>query len=93
MKILIAGSNGMNGSAMTPHLVECGHEVVRLVRYRPDPGEVWWDPDDAKIGKAGLVGFDRVVHLARLRGPPRWTVKAKQKVCLIYSRPPRVVNR
>jgi nucleoside-diphosphate-sugar epimerase len=33
MKILIAGSNGMVGSAVTRHLMECGHQVIRVVRH------------------------------------------------------------
>ena len=37
MKILIAGSHGMIGSAVTHHLVECGYEVTRLVRQMPRP--------------------------------------------------------
>jgi uncharacterized protein (TIGR01777 family) len=80
MKILIAGSNGMVGSAVTRHLIECGHEVVRLVRRKPGPGEVWWDPDAGKIDTAGLEGFDGVVHLATMPWPMRWTGKAKQKM-------------
>ncbi len=49
MKILIAGSHGMIGSAVTCHLIGCGHEVIRLVRQTPGLGEVWWDPDAGKI--------------------------------------------
>ena len=78
MRILIAGSNGMVGSAVTRHLIECGHEVVRLVRHAPAPEEIWWDPDAGKIDRAGLEGFDGVVHLASLPWPMRWTAKAKQ---------------
>ena len=55
MKILIAGSHGMIGSAVTRHLIECRHEVSRLVRQAPGPGEVWWDPDDGKIDIEGFV--------------------------------------
>jgi uncharacterized protein len=82
MKILIAGSNGMIGSAVTRYLIECGHEVVRLVRHRPGPGEVWWDPDAGEIDAAGLDGFDGVVHLATMPWPMRWTDKAKQQLHL-----------
>ena len=78
MKILIAGSNGMIGSAVTRHLIECGHEVVRLVRHTPASGEVWWDPDAGEIDQAGLEGFDGVVNLATMPWPMRWTGKAKQ---------------
>ena len=80
MKILIAGSNGMIGSAVTRHLIECGYEVIRLVRHTPGPGEVWWDPDTGEIDTAGLEGFDGVVHLASMPWPMRWTAKAKQKI-------------
>jgi uncharacterized protein (TIGR01777 family) len=77
MKILIAGSNGMLGSAVTQHLTESGHEVVRLVRYTPGSGEVWWDPDAGEIDSTHLEGFDGVVHLASMPWPMRWTAKAK----------------
>lgn len=80
MKILIAGSNGMIGSALTRHLNECGYEVVRLVRNEPGAGEVFWDPDTGKIDPTGIEGFDGVVHLATRPWPLRWTGKAKQKM-------------
>ena len=80
MKTLIAGSNGMIGSAVTRYLVECGYEVVRLVRHTPGPGEVWWDPDGGNIDTASLEGFDGVVHLASMPWPGRWTAKAKQEI-------------
>jgi uncharacterized protein (TIGR01777 family) len=80
MKTLIAGSNGMVGSAVTRHLTECGHEVTRLVRHAPGPGEVWWDPDAGETDATGLEGFDGVVHLATMPWPMRWTNKAKQRI-------------
>jgi uncharacterized protein (TIGR01777 family) len=80
MKILLAGSHGMIGSAVTRHLIECGHDIVRLVRHTPGPGEVWWDPDAGKISASGLEGFDGVINLATVRWPFRWTRKAKEKI-------------
>jgi uncharacterized protein len=80
MKILIAGSHGMIGSAVTRHLIECGHEVVRLVRSTPGRGDVWWDPDVGKIDSCGLEDFDGAVNLATMRWPMRWTLKAKEKL-------------
>jgi hypothetical protein len=82
MKILIAGSNGMIGTAVTHQLIEGGHDVVRLVRHTPSSGQVWWDPDAGEIDKAGLEGFDGVVHLATMPWPMRWTAKAKQAMRL-----------
>jgi uncharacterized protein (TIGR01777 family) len=80
MKILIAGSNGVIGSAVSRHLTECGHQVIRLVRHPAGPGEVWWDPDAGRIDAASLEGFDGVVHLATMPWPARWTVKMKQMI-------------
>jgi uncharacterized protein len=80
MKILIAGSHGMIGSAVTRHLIESGHEIVRLVRSTPEPGEVWWDPEAGEIDAAGLEGFDGVIQLATMKWPMRWSIKAKQKL-------------
>jgi len=80
VKVLIAGSNGMVGPAVTRHLIECGHEAIRLVRLTPGPSEVWWNPDAGQIDTAGLDGFDGVVHLAGMPWPMRWTAKAKQKI-------------
>jgi uncharacterized protein (TIGR01777 family) len=80
MKVLITGSNGMIGSAVTRHLTERGYEVIRLVRHTPDPGEVWWNPDAGEIDKACLDSFDGVVHLATMPWPMRWTAKTKQKI-------------
>ena len=80
MKILIAGSHGMVGSAVTRRLTECGHEIVRLVRHAPGPGEVWWDPEARQVDAAGLEGFDGVVQVASMPWPMRWTAKAKQKI-------------
>lgn len=78
MNILIAGSNGMVGSALTSHLIECGYEVTRLVRRTAVAGEVQWDPDAGQIDRRGLEGFDGVVNMATMPWPMRWTAKAKK---------------
>ena len=80
MKILIAGSHGMVGSAVTHHLTECSYEVFRLVRHTAGPCEIRWNPDVDEIDTAGLEGFDGVVHLATMPWPMRWTAKAKEKM-------------
>jgi len=82
MKTLIAGSNGMIGSAVTRHLLQQGHQVIRLVRREPGIGEVFWNPDEGKIDKASIEGFDAVIHLATMRWPMPWTDEAKN---LIYT--------
>jgi uncharacterized protein (TIGR01777 family) len=70
----------MIGSAVTQRLTESGHEVTRLVRHAPGPGEVCWNPDAGEIDTAGLDGFDGVVHLATMPWPMRWTGKAKKMI-------------
>jgi len=80
MKVLISGSHGMIGSAVTRHLLENGHEVVRLVRCTPGPDEIWWDPDAGEIHTTGLDSFDGVINLATTPWPMRWTAKVKQKM-------------
>ena len=80
MKLLVAGSHGMVGSAVTRYLIENGHEVVRLVRQEAGPNEVYWNPNIAAIDTSDLEGFDGVVHLATMPWPMRWTEKARQKM-------------
>ena len=80
MRILIAGSNGMVGSALNRHLISQGHEVVRLVRKEAGVGEVRWDPDAGTIDAQGLEGFDGVVHLGSMPWPMRWTANFKKKI-------------
>jgi uncharacterized protein (TIGR01777 family) len=80
MKILIAGSSGMIGSAVAAYLASRGHDVSRLVRQAPVAGEVHWDPDAGNIDAAGLEGLDGVVHLASMPWPMRWTTKTKKQL-------------
>ena len=66
MRVAITGSTGLVGSAVASALSVAGHEVVRLVRRAPAPGEkaVRWDPEKGEVDAAGLEGLDDVVHLA-----------------------------
>jgi uncharacterized protein len=66
MRVAITGSTGLVGSEVVTVLSAAGHEVVRLVRRAPAPGEgaVRWDPEKGEIDGAGLEGLDAVVHLA-----------------------------
>ena len=80
MRILVSGASGMIGSVVAPYLASQGHEIVRLVRREPDPGEVRWDPDAGIIDADRLEGFDGVVHLATMPWPARWTAEAKRRM-------------
>ncbi len=81
MKILISGSSGLIGTALTSHLRVCGHDVVRLVRRRAGAGEVTWNPPAGTIDTAGLEGVEAVVHLAGAGiGDKRWTDNYRREI-------------
>ena len=71
MKLVISGSSGLVGSALTRLAQSAGHEVRGLSR-RTRPGFTKWDPAAAAAGDAGAVealraamdGTDAIVNLA-----------------------------
>ena len=84
MKILMTGSSGLIGTALTEALDRRGDEVVRLVRRPPRAaGELSWDPRAERGGldPATLKGVSAAVNLA---GEPvaggRWTTARKQRI-------------
>jgi uncharacterized protein (TIGR01777 family) len=82
MRVAVTGSSGLIGTALADSLRRDGHEVTRVVRRRPEPGEIRWDPQAGRGGldPAALAGIDAVVHLsgAPIAGGP-WT-KARKRV-------------
>jgi uncharacterized protein len=91
MKILITGSTGLVGKALTTDLQRAGHTVCRLMR----PGsssrssrteessqgfDVTWDPASGELGGAA-VGADAVVNLAGASiAGGRWTPARKKEL-------------
>jgi len=82
MRVVIAGSSGLIGSALVPRLRENGHDVVRLVRRSPQaPDERGWDPPAGHIAPGALDGADAVVNLSGAGiGDKRWTGAYKQEL-------------
>ena len=83
MDILISGSHGLIGSALTSWLTSRGHRIVRLVRppRAPGPSEIVWDPIAGTIDAGGLEGMDAVIHLAgESIASGRWTHARKQRI-------------
>lgn len=81
MKILITGSSGLIGTALTSHLRSSGHEVVRLVRRPAIAGEITWNPSAGTIDSAGLEGIEAVVHLAGAGiGDKRWSAAYQREI-------------
>ena len=80
MKIGVSGSTGLVGSALVPFLTTSGHQVVRLVRSKPNPGEVYWSPGEGRLDASDLEGLEAVVHLAGENITGRWTPAKKARI-------------
>jgi len=81
MRVVMTGSSGLIGSALRARLQRAGHEVARMVRREPGPGEIRWDPLAGSLDRAGLEGADAVVHLAGENvGDGRWTESKRRRI-------------
>lgn len=80
MRVVLAGSSGLIGTALRRAYAEDGHTVVRLVRRAPAAGdERQWDPTGTP-DPGLLAGADVVINLAGAGlGERRWT-RAYQEV-------------
>jgi uncharacterized protein len=64
VRVVVAGSSGLIGTALVSHLRAEGHEVLRLVRRQPAaPDERGWDPPAGRLDAGALDGVDAVVNL------------------------------
>jgi uncharacterized protein (TIGR01777 family) len=81
MKILVSGSHGLIGRALISSLGSTEHEVLRLVRSTPKPGEIEWHPNQDTMDPGRLEGFDAIINLAgeNVAGG-RWTEEQKRKI-------------
>lgn len=81
MKIAIAGSSGLVGSALIPSLAAEGAVITRLVRNAPKSDEIEWHPNQDRVNPESLDGFDVVINLAgeNIAGA-RWTDEQKRKI-------------
>src|SRR4051794_19514409 len=81
MHVLVSGSSGLIGTALVRKLGAEGHQVTRLVRRTPRPGEARWNPDQGSIEVGALHGIDAVVHLAGAGiADHRWTDDYKREL-------------
>ncbi|MBD5831405.1 TIGR01777 family oxidoreductase [Janibacter melonis] len=81
-RVVVAGSSGLIGSALSASLRERGTEVVRLVRREPrSADERRWDPSSGELDPAVLEGANAVVCLSGAGvGDQRWTPSYKQLI-------------
>lgn len=82
MKVVVAGSSGLIGTALVAALRRDGHEVARLVRRQPAaPDEFAWDPARAELDQRALRGADAAVNLCgRNIHAQRWNGRFKQEL-------------
>lgn len=85
MHILVSGSTGLIGSALTAELMNRGHRVYRLVRAGSRfqaPMGTWfrWDPAERRLPDEGLRGMDIVINLAGEPIAGWWTDAKKRRI-------------
>ncbi|MCU1361178.1 MAG: Epimerase, partial [Ilumatobacteraceae bacterium] len=86
MRITIAGSSGLIGTALIQRLVGQGHHVTRLVRgtatnHTNESTDVRWDPAGGVLPHEAIEGVDAVVNLAGAGvGDHRWTPDYKREL-------------
>lgn len=83
LRILLTGASGVLGRELIPLLTTGGHQVWRLVRRRPEPGnrEIYWDPEKNTLDFNQLPEIDGAIHLAgEYIGLSRWSENKKRRV-------------
>lgn len=95
MRVVVAGSSGLIGTALVAVLRAADHEVLRLVRRAPaGPDERRWDPTAGTLTDGALDGVDAVVNLCGVGiGDKRWTGAYKQVVRDSRNTPTDVLAR
>jgi uncharacterized protein (TIGR01777 family) len=82
MRILISGGSGLVGKKLVSALTYVDHQIVQLVRRRPDPQaritEIGWDPEHGAFDSTELRRIDAAIHLGGVSiAGGRWSSKRK----------------
>jgi uncharacterized protein len=81
MNMLLTGSHGLIGSALSAALEGDGNSVGRLVRSEPaGDSEFQWDPARGHLDVRALDDIDGVVHLSGETVAGRWTATKKERI-------------
>jgi uncharacterized protein (TIGR01777 family) len=77
--VLISGSSGFVGSALSNFLSTAGHSITRLVRSGSErPGFKVWNPSRGDLSASAFDGIDTVIHLGGEGiADGRWTEEKK----------------
>src|SRR5271155_1143291 len=80
VKVLISGSSGLLGSALTRSLGADSYEIIRLTRGSTSTaGQIAWD-FSKPLAPQSVSGFDAVIHLAGESIASRWTESKKKAI-------------
>ncbi|MEE2737082.1 MAG: TIGR01777 family oxidoreductase [Planctomycetota bacterium] len=82
MRVVVTGSSGMVGSALTNRLSDPETEIFRLVRNESKhETDIPWNPETGILDRLQLENMDAVVHLAgeNIAGR-RWTRSQKDRI-------------
>lgn len=95
MRVVVAGSSGLIGSALVEHLRAGGHGVRRLVRRTARSAEeISWDPDAGRLDPGELTGADAAVNLGGAGvGARRWTDAHRRTIVQSRTRPTALLAR
>lgn len=81
MKILITGSSGLVGTALSKHLTAGGHRIGRLLRQDNNRADPWWDINKQQIDLGDFGEPEAIVHLAGENiAEGRWNNDKKQRI-------------
>ncbi|MBA3603038.1 MAG: TIGR01777 family protein [Parachlamydiaceae bacterium] len=82
MKVLIAGSSGLLGTALCGALALTGTQVYRLERTKSSnhPNSIFWDPEKDELDPIMIEGFDVIINLAGENIFGRWSSNKKHKI-------------
>lgn len=83
MRILIAGGQGLIGTALIAHLRKSGCEVRVLFRDKSqvaDEAHFFWSPDQNQVPEKAFEGCDAVINLSGENIASRWTQKKKRAI-------------
>jgi uncharacterized protein (TIGR01777 family) len=70
LRVAVSGATGLVGSQLLATLGTAGHQVRRIARRPPGPGELFaedfvaWNASEQRMDATALEGLDAVVHLA-----------------------------
>lgn len=82
MKVLIAGSSGLLGSALDAALTSAGHQTFKLKRTETaeEASEILWDPSKGILDPITIEGMDVIINLSGENILGRWTPEKKQRL-------------